>query len=47
MKPVGVVEAYLSKISYSFLTENLGKLDVYWKNLFQWIPKITESTTSV
>ena len=29
MKPVGVVEAYITKISYSFFTESLGKLDVY------------------
>ena len=29
MKPVGVVKAYITKISYSFFTKNLGKLDVY------------------
>ena len=48
MKPVSVFEVYTTKFSHDmFLTENLGKLDVYWKNVLQWIPKIPESTTFV
>ena len=27
------------------VTKNLRKLDVYWKNVLQWIPKIIESTS--
>ena len=41
MKPVSVVEVYTTKFSYSlFFTENLGKLDVCWKNVLEWSLKI-------
>ena len=46
MKPVSVVEVYTAKFCHSFI-ENLGKLDVYWKNVLHWTPKITESVTFV
>ena len=46
MKPVGVGEAYTTKIYYSlFFCENLGKPTDFWKNILQWIPKIIEATT--
>ena len=43
MKPVSAVEVF----SQLVITENLGKLDICSKNVFQLIPKITESLNFV